>query len=113
MQFETMQGTFPWSLKTGDSSFSVDDLVSNLISFYRAVRSRKDYVKLCEPVSKSAAEAVWDTSGAVGTHKNRQVQAVLFPCAACANSPRAKTTANLPLHLCAIQPCIPTPPLPR
>jgi hypothetical protein len=131
MQFETMQGSFPWSLKTADSSFSVEDLVSNLIGFYRVVRPRGDYVKLCEPVSKSAAEAVWDASGAVGTHKNRQVKAVLFPCADCANSPRAMRVVDLPPHLCGIQSspsgtlwrrwpdvisprgCAPTPPLPR
>lgn len=131
MQFETMQGTFPWSLKTSDSSFSVEDLVSNLIGFYRAVRPRGDYVKRCEPVSKAAAETVWDTWGAVGTHKNRQIKAVLFPCPDCASSPRAKTVVDLPTHLRGIESspagitwrrwpdvvsprgCAPTPPLPR
>ena len=104
MQFETMQGTFPYSLKTADSSFSVEDLVSNLISFYRAVRPATDYVSRCEPVDKAAAEQVWDKWGAVGSHKNRQLRAMLFPCPKCANSPTGgMLDAPLPQHLCTIQ----------
>ena len=58
----------------------------------------------CGPVSLKAALAVWDQSGAVGTHKNREAKAVLFPCAECAGAPTAKMVSDLPPHLSAIKP---------
>lgn len=104
MRFETMQGSFPYNLKTADSSFSVEDLVSNLIGFYRAVLPAPDHVSRCQPVSKAEAEGVWDTQGAVGTHKNRDVRPVLFPCGGCVDAPLVRSPADLPPHLNQIQP---------
>jgi|GEM_PF-3671405 len=34
--FEKHQGSFPWSLRSGGSSFSYEDLTSNAVGFYRA-----------------------------------------------------------------------------
>ena len=79
MEFESMQGWAVWS----DSSFSVEDLVSNMIGFYRAVRPGPDYVALCQPVSKEASLKIWDTKGAVGSHKNKKFEPVFFDCDEC------------------------------
>jgi len=80
--FETMQSNVVFREVT-DSGYSVEDLVSNLIGFYRAVRAL-DYVHLCKPVSKEAALKVWDEFGSVGSHKNRFENVVsLFPCSEC------------------------------
>lgn len=45
-EFETMQGNWFWSFFT-NSSFSAEDLVSNLIGFYRAVEPQKPYLQIC------------------------------------------------------------------
>ncbi len=79
MEFEAMQGLAFWS----DSSFSVEDLVSNMISFYNAVRPGPDYLALCQPVSKEASLKIWDTKGAVGSHKNKKFEPVYFDCDEC------------------------------
>ena len=49
-RFETLQSKFPYSLVT-DSGYSAEDLVSNLVGFYRAVRPGFPYIKECRPVS--------------------------------------------------------------
>lgn len=79
MKFEAMQGLAFWS----DSSFSVEDLVSNMIGFYKAVRPGPDYVALCQPVSIEASLKIWDTKGAVGSHKNKKFEPVYFDCDEC------------------------------
>ncbi len=81
MEFEAMQG---WGALIGsDSSFSVEDLVSNMIGFYNVVRPGPDYVALCQPVSKEASLKIWDTKGAVGSHKNKKFEPVFFDCDEC------------------------------
>jgi hypothetical protein len=57
----------------------VEDLVSNLIGFYRAIYPGVDYVGMCEPVSKEQALAVWDKYGPVGQYKNNYPNPILFP----------------------------------
>lgn len=79
LAFESKQGWALWS----DSSFSVEDLVSNMISFYNAVRPGPDYLALCQPVSKEASLKIWDTKGAVGSHKNKKFEPVFFDCEEC------------------------------
>lgn len=79
LEFENMQGWAKWS----DSSFSVEDLVSNMIGFYKAVRPGPDYVALCQPVSIEASLKIWDTQGAVGSHKNKKFEPVYFDCDEC------------------------------
>jgi hypothetical protein len=86
MGFETLQGSFPWSWVSSnakDSSFSEEDLVSNLIGFYMAVRPGIKPLDLCRPVSKTASLEVWDTYGSVGSNKNRTFRPVFHPCDEC------------------------------
>lgn len=85
--FEDLQGRFPWSVKTAHSSFSEEDLVSNLVGFYKAVRPGFDYLKLCGTVSKAASLDVWDRAGPVGSRKNRTFTPLFRPCADCKGPP--------------------------
>jgi hypothetical protein len=76
--FETMQSSFPYSMFT-DSGFSAEDLISDLISFYRAVEPGRKYIELCEPVKKQEALAIGDKYGPVGSYKNKSCKPLLFP----------------------------------
>jgi LysM domain-containing protein len=102
-RFEKMQDSWPWKIRT-DSGYSAEDLVSNLIGFYRAVRPGIPYVSECGPVSKAAAQAIWNKFGAVGTLKNPFVGPFLFPCAECKSSPGGPVSGALPPFLSLIQP---------
>lgn len=84
--FESLQGSFPWSWlssRSKDSSFSEEDLVSDLIGFYVAVRPWIKPLDLCKPVSKDASLKVWDTYGSVGSNKNHTFSPVFHPCDEC------------------------------
>ena len=62
--FEQYQTRWPTSYIPIPSGFSVEDLMSNVIAFYRALVSsdeKDDYIARCEPVSKEKALWVWDT----------------------------------------------------
>ncbi len=107
-KFERMQGNSFWS-NFMDSGFSAEDLPSDLIGFYRVVRPGPDYVGMANPVSKAAAEQVWDTWGKPGSNKNRSINPILFPCSACANSPKNVTKGTLPVYLTGITPAKPGP----
>jgi hypothetical protein len=102
-RFESMQNSWPWRLGT-DSGYSAEDLVSNLVGFYRAVRPGIPYISHCGPVSKQAAETIWRTYGAVGTLKNRFATPYLFPCAECGSSAGGPMSAILPPFLSTINP---------
>lgn len=82
LRFEGMQDSWPYSWAT-DSGFSVEDLVSNLIGFYATIRPGTDYLRLCQPVSIQASEAVWDNHGNPGNTKNRAFEPKFYPCADC------------------------------
>lgn len=89
--FETLQGSFPWawvSRASKDSSFSEEDLVSDLIGFYVAVRPGIRPRELCHAVSKEASLAVWDTYGSVGSNKNHSFNPVFHPCDECKGAGR-------------------------
>jgi hypothetical protein len=89
--FETLQGSFPWSWvssRSRDSSFSEEDLVSDLIGFYVAVRPGIDVLRLCRPVSQAASLAVWDTYGSVGSNKNHTFSPRFHPCDECRGAGR-------------------------
>jgi hypothetical protein len=102
-RFEAVQAVIPDRIS--DSGFSAEDLVSNVISYYRAVRPMTpDYVDRCGPVSNAAAEKVWDTYGSVGSHKNRSADPILFPCSECSNQLSGPTKSKLPSFLSAIVP---------
>jgi hypothetical protein len=68
-EFESLQENWFWSNVT-DSGYSAEDLVSNLVGFYRTVDPGTDYIGLCEPVGKDVALGVWDKYGAVGINNN-------------------------------------------
>jgi hypothetical protein len=88
--FETLQGSFPFSVVTDSSSFSAEDLVSNLIGFYSAFRGvNQDAMRrLCGEVSVDASYQVWDGHVPRGLHtyRNRSYKPILFPCAECKGS---------------------------
>lgn len=78
------------------SSFSEEDLVSDLLGFYRVVRPGVDYMGLCQPVSADASRAVWDADGGLG--KNETTQPIFHACTECQGTPR------FPRELQQIQP---------
>jgi len=76
--FEGLQANWFFRHVT-DSGYSSEDLVSNLIGFYRAVNPGIDYIQGCDPVSKEQALAIWDTYGEVGRNKNHEFMPVFYP----------------------------------
>ena len=100
--FEGMQSNWLYR-KLTDSGFSVEDLVSNLIGFYRALHPAKDYITPCQPVSKGEALEVWDTYGSVGSNKNHKFSPVLFPSTRMCELPREP---KLPAELDTIVPAV-------
>ena len=77
-EFESFQNNWLFR-KFTNSGYSAEDLVSDLISFYRAVDPETDYIQLCEPVPKETALYIWDTYGPVGENKNRTFAPYLYP----------------------------------
>jgi hypothetical protein len=104
--FESFQHFFVFRSMT-DSGFSAEDLVSDVVGFYRAVRPGVDYIGRCKPVSKEASNKVWEEQGAVGEIKNRFFTPLLFPCSECANSVMGPSSAPLPSFLNDIMPATP------
>ncbi|WP_297197187.1 hypothetical protein [uncultured Pluralibacter sp.] len=76
-KFEAFQGAFPNNLIT-DSGFSGEDLVSDLLGFYRVVSVQNPF-EMLRPVSKADALKRWDHYGKIGKWKNETFQPLLFP----------------------------------
>ncbi|WP_435946845.1 hypothetical protein [Dryocola sp. BD586] len=76
-KFESFQSSFPNNLVT-DSGFSGEDLVSDLLGFYR-VMSIQNPFPLLRPVSKAEALKRWDYYGPIGSFKNETFLPLLFP----------------------------------
>lgn len=76
-KFEAFQGAFPNNLVT-DSGFSGEDLVSDLLGFYRVVSVQNPFTML-RPVSKADALRRWDHYGKIGNWKNETFRPLLFP----------------------------------
>lgn len=76
-QFEIFQSSFPNNLVT-DSGFSGEDLVSDLLGFYRVV-SDQNIFPILRPVSKAEALKRWDYYGKIGNWQNDTFQPLLFP----------------------------------
>ncbi|CAI1927319.1 hypothetical protein [Serratia plymuthica] len=76
-RFETFQATFPNNMVT-DSGFSGEDLVSDLLGFYRVMSIQNPFSRL-RPVSKEEALKRWDYYGKIGSWKNETFQPLLFP----------------------------------
>jgi hypothetical protein len=83
--FETLQGSFPYRMSSNcaDSSFSQEDLVSNLISLHTLLRPHLNFDRLCQPVSVKGSLEVWDRFGPVGATKNYRFTPMLHPCTEC------------------------------
>lgn len=78
IEFESLQSNWFYRHVTS-SGYSAEDLVSNLIGFYRALFPHINFIRLCEPVPKDQALAIWDTFGAVGSNKNHKAKPILYP----------------------------------
>ncbi|MFE8116274.1 hypothetical protein [Brenneria goodwinii] len=76
-RFEAFQGSFPNNYVT-DSGFSGEDLVSDLLGFYRIVSVQNPFGML-RPVSKAEALKRWDYYGKIGKWKNETFLPLLFP----------------------------------
>ncbi|MGB3588330.1 MAG: hypothetical protein WBA23_17400 [Tunicatimonas sp.] len=100
--FQTVQSEFPYGW-TADSGFSAENLVSNIIGFYRAVRPGRDYISMCRPVSKEDALEVWDTQNKVGKKRSRFFGTYIYPSIACGIG-SGPMSAPLPNFLTGITP---------
>jgi len=67
--FEAMQSNLFYRLFT-NSGYSAEDIVSDIIGFYRVVEPGRRYIERCEPVSLEEARMIWDVFGPVGNNKN-------------------------------------------
>lgn len=88
-EFEQLQGTGVLSIISGHSSFSPEDLVSNLLGFYRAFRgkSEAEMRQLCGEVSAAESERIWDAHlpNGFGRLRNPAFRPILFPRTNCQN----------------------------
>lgn len=100
---ENLQSNFIYRRIT-DSGFSSEDLVSDLVGFYRAVKPGVDYISACQPVSKEAGLKVWDTYGAVGDNKNYFFGPFLYPCSECRSNQAGPMCGQLPQLFNSITP---------
>lgn len=62
-----------------DSGFSGEDLVSDLLGFYRVFGGGIDPLILAMPTTKSYALSIWDHYGSIGSFKNKEFRPLLFP----------------------------------
>ena len=102
-EFEGMQGNWLYRHVT-NSGFSAEDLVSDLIGFYRAAYPSKEFITLCEPVSKADALKVWDTYGDPGTNKNYSTDPYMYPIPPVQGDPMR---GQLPVEFTTITPAAP------
>lgn len=104
---ERFQGSFPLGL-ISSSSFSGEDLVSNLIGFYAAARGMPlvQMRVICGEVSVDESYRIWDTylQGGLGGLKNRTFRPRLFPTKEGVKSPSDLT---FPHELMTVRPSPP------
>lgn len=101
--FESMQSGWPFRWVT-NSGYSAEDLVSDLIGFYRAVNPSMPYVQIFQPVSKDLALQIWDRYGPVGNNKNYSATPFLYPVPPAQGGPMC---GILPPELNTVQPAKP------
>ncbi|MCU1787392.1 hypothetical protein CUU54_00785 [Pectobacterium polaris] len=105
-RFEGLQGAFPFSLMT-DSGFSGEDLVSDLLGFYRAVDGMHYFSEL-KPISRDEALKRWDFYGPIGAFKNQSFRPLIFPNPE--KTPNARPYLGvLPAFMTTIKPYAPIP----
>lgn len=88
MEFEQLQGTFPFTVVSGGrSSFSIEDVISNVVGFYGALRgiSLPRLRQVCGEVTVRESLRIWDEhlAGKLGGLKNRGLTPRRFPCPEC------------------------------
>jgi hypothetical protein len=88
MEFEGLQGSFPFSVVSGGtSSFSIEDVISNVIGFYGAFKgiSVPRLRQICGEVTVGESLRIWDEhlAGGLGAFKNRGLTPIKFPCPEC------------------------------
>lgn len=98
--FEGLQSNWLFRQAT-NSGYSAEDLVSNLIGFYRAIYPDKQFISLCQPVSKAVALDIWDKYGEVGSNKNYSTIPYIYPISPSKNGPMSM---QLPSELNIIKP---------
>lgn len=98
--FEGLQSNWLFRQAT-NSGYSAEDLVSNLIGFYRAIYPDKQFISLCQPVSKAVALDIWDKYGEVGSNKNYSTIPYIYPITSSKNGPMSM---QLPSELNIIKP---------
>lgn len=76
-RFEGLQNSFPFSWAT-DSGFSGEDLVLDLLGFYRVVACMSGIFSHLKPVSQADALRRWDHYGKIGSWKNETFKPLLF-----------------------------------
>ncbi|WP_233979807.1 hypothetical protein [Pectobacterium versatile] len=76
-RFEGFQDGFPFNFFT-ESGFSAEDLVSDLLGFYRVVDGIHYFSEL-KPISRDEALKRWDFYGSIGAFKNKSFRPLLFP----------------------------------
>jgi hypothetical protein len=85
-QFEALQASSFYSVFT-NSGFSVEDLVSNLVGFFGALRSipEAQLRRLCRETSPEISAKVWDnnTPNGFGSIKNKSFRPRIFHCLEC------------------------------
>ncbi|MBF7993636.1 hypothetical protein [Rahnella laticis] len=77
-RFEAFQDSSLINWKT-DSGFSGEDLVSDLVGFYRVFGSDIDVLMLAQPARLTYALSLWDHYGPIGSFKNHGFRPLLFP----------------------------------
>lgn len=88
LRFEERQNSWLARRTTGtDSGFSEEDLVSNLIGFYRALFPQIEVDRLCKPVSVQASRKIWNDDGPVGENKNKSFTPKFHKCDDCKETP--------------------------
>lgn len=89
-RFEGLQAAFPFFLVT-DSGYSAEDLLSNVIGFYRAYNNvpEAQMRTICGEVSVEEGVRIWDEHlpNGIGALKNRTTNPMLFPTTEGVTSP--------------------------
>jgi hypothetical protein len=105
VEFETLQGRFPFSIVSGRSSFSPEDLISNVIGFYAAFDSvpLARMRQICGEVTVEECHRIWDTHlpGGLNALAYRGLEPTRFPCPECDGS---QSDLGFPVRLSSIQP---------
>lgn len=76
-RFEAWQNSVLFNWYT-DSGFSAEDLVSDLVGFYRVFGTGPDPLWLARPVPYETALHIWDSHDPIGYYKNTEFSPLIF-----------------------------------